>query len=443
MKIKFYTALFCLLLVSLLLGACAAPSAPNSTNNNMNSSDDTPSEPGQAAEEPVTLDFWIYSDYATGPALEMQNTFISEFEAANPNIKINLISKPGTDIGAGLIAGAVSGEMPDVFVHGLGDTPTYSTLNILENLTPMFEAMPESYKNQFIPEVLEKAKSDGNLYGLPYTGYSTMLYRNLKVLKDAGIDPDAGITDWEDWMNQMQKVNANGAASIPVLTINWWPVEGIYAGQKDSMTGFDEQGNSNLDVDKLADTISFILEAQELGTQVGIFDQGAVDLFISNQLAFFPGGPWSDVTFRAAVDESGLEYDKILIPGVSAEEHGGVKGYEYIGITTGPNVDAAWKWATYLTDVEQQVRWSSTLGRYVPNQEALDSPTVKENALVQLTADSAQNAVFDYPPYFKPMPPDWMAQVNDILGGAASGIYTPQEAAQKIVDDLTTMYNNK
>jgi multiple sugar transport system substrate-binding protein len=73
-----------------------------------------PDLPKAAAAEPVTIDFWIFQDFLAGDAGALIKKFVSEFENANPGIKIHLVGKTAPDILSGVVMGAGSGALPDV-----------------------------------------------------------------------------------------------------------------------------------------------------------------------------------------------------------------------------------------------------------------------------------------------------------------------------------------
>ena len=75
---------------------------------------------GIAAAQDKTLEYWVYSDFAQGDALALQQEFIREFTAKHPGVKIEIIGKGDADLTAGQIAGAASGNVPDVFMNGIG-----------------------------------------------------------------------------------------------------------------------------------------------------------------------------------------------------------------------------------------------------------------------------------------------------------------------------------
>src|SRR4029450_7449725 len=71
---------------------------------------------GPTFAEDVTLQYWAYSDYAQGDAIALQQEFIKEFTNKHPGVKINITGKGDDDLTAGEIAGAASGNLPDVFI---------------------------------------------------------------------------------------------------------------------------------------------------------------------------------------------------------------------------------------------------------------------------------------------------------------------------------------
>ena len=58
------------------------------------------------ADEPVTLEYWVYSDFAQGDALALQQTFISEFKEKHPNVTINISGRGDDDLDIGHFAAA-------------------------------------------------------------------------------------------------------------------------------------------------------------------------------------------------------------------------------------------------------------------------------------------------------------------------------------------------
>src|SRR5205085_2490679 len=75
-------------------------------------------------------------------------------------------------------------------------------VNVLKDLAPQWNSLSDDYRKQFSPAVVKLLNRDGKTWGLPYTTFATIVYRNLTVLEKAGIDAAAGIKDWNDWLAQ-------------------------------------------------------------------------------------------------------------------------------------------------------------------------------------------------------------------------------------------------
>src|SRR6516225_8144922 len=96
---------------------------------------------GARADEPVTLEYWVYSDYAQGDALKLQQTFIDEFKKTHPNVSINITGKGDDDLLTGEVTGAASGTLPDVFMNGVDVGATLVQAGALKNMYDDWMAM--------------------------------------------------------------------------------------------------------------------------------------------------------------------------------------------------------------------------------------------------------------------------------------------------------------
>ena len=91
-------------------------------------------------------------------------------------------------------------------------------MNVLRNVYDNWMAEPEAFRSQFNPQMIAEMTPEANaMWGVPYTGYATFLYRNLKVSKAAGIDPNEPIETWDQWLEQMKKINDAGYIAFPLL----------------------------------------------------------------------------------------------------------------------------------------------------------------------------------------------------------------------------------
>jgi multiple sugar transport system substrate-binding protein len=392
------------------------------------------------ADEPVTLEYWVYSDFAQGDALELQQSFIDEFKKTHPNVTINITGKGDDDLTTGEVTGAASGTLPDVFMNGVDVGATLVQAGALKNIYADWIAMPKEYRDQFSPDTIATCTpKPETMYCIPYTGFGTFMYRNLTVLKAAGIDASAPIKDWADWLSQMQKIKAAGKFAIPDETQTWQSVAETYsgvAGPNDWGADFAAK-KTKVDPAKFAMALKMLKDMKPYTSGTNRNDQATKDLFISNQLAFHIVGPWVNPTYEQAAKQSGLKYDYVLVPGASEGHYGGIKGYEFIGVAPGKNAKVAFEFAAYITEKKQMLRWAKLLSRFNANTAAMSDPSVTSLSLMKMTKDAVDNAHFNMPPYFVGSFPSCYRQIlTDKAAAVADGDMSPEDGAKEVVDSL-------
>ena len=161
-----------------------------------------------AAEEPTTITLWHRWGGANEKTL---NQCVQEFMAENPDIKVDVIAKPGIyfDLLQSMIADAAAGnEKPDIFVG------SYNLLNYIaeelvptavDELAPSKEAVAELY-GRFTPEMLALAQYDGEQIGLPLAVSNMVMYCNMDIFEAAGLTRDDIPTTYEQAMEVAQTI---------------------------------------------------------------------------------------------------------------------------------------------------------------------------------------------------------------------------------------------
>jgi multiple sugar transport system substrate-binding protein len=302
-------------------------------------------------------------------------------------------------------------------------------------------AEPEAFRSQINQAMLAELSPDSNsMWGVPYTGYATFLYRNLKVLKAAGIDPNEKVETWDQWLAQMKKVKDAGYLAMPSFYYDWWDFTNIYSGAAtDDEWGIDfETKTTRISPEKYAQTVTFLEEAKKYGTDLAMQDQAATDLFLSDKLAFLPGGPWMNPTYQEGQKNTGLEYDYVLIPGATPDNKGGIRGTEFIGFNPNdPNFDLAWQFVMYLIDEPQLKQVGETIGRFNANDVV---NTEVEDPLLAITAEAAKSSLSERPPQFvDAYPGNYYQALQDNLAQISSGQMTPEEGAAALVESLNAI----
>lgn len=445
MKKSFSLVISIVILSALLLAACAPKALPTAAPTEAPTTAPATTEPAATEAQNVTLEFWTFSDYATDVGGDLMKTFISEFEAAHPGVKINMTGKGGDELNTGIVTSAASNTIPDIYMGTTSQGALFTKINAMANIYDKWMAMPEAYRSQFNPDMIkEVTPKENTMYAMPFTGYSTFLYRNLKVLKAAGIDPNEKVETWDQWLAQMKKIHDAGLLAMGSFYNDWWDFTNIYSGAATGEEwGIDFANKKTLiNPEKYLETVKFLEAAKAYGTENGDQDQATTDLFLSDKLAFIVTGPWMDPTFKAAKTTSGLDYDYVLIPGATPDNKGGVRGTEFIGFSpNSKNFDLAWEFATYISDEPQLLRWSQALGRYNSNNAAMARVS---DPLLAITIEAAKSSLFERPPHFvEAYPGNYYQVLQDNLAQITTGQLTPEAGAADLITQLNATIVNQ
>ncbi len=381
------------------------------------------------AAEKTTLNIWLFADWTTGTQGDELKRQIAEFEKQNPNIDIQISAKQSTEIIAGLIA---NGRSPGVDVVATQlRASSLVQAGVLTDLTPYWDASPDAFRNQFTKSFVNVLTKGGKLLGIPYTTTASVVYRNLNVLKAAGIDPADQPKTWDEWLAQMKKVKDSGNYAIANQLVGWFNVTNYYGGVPGAVFELKD-GQSTLEQDKLTKALTFMKATQPYAAPVDSLEQGELDLFTTDKMAFLVSGAWTYPSLVAA-EPQGLKFDSIAVPGETAAKHGGVYDGEFFGIPVGSeHKDAAWKLVTYLTDAPQAAAFSVVAGRFIANDVALQDPAVKASPFIQQQAEVIKQTINDAP-FLEAVPAD---APNAFAQGASDlkqGTSTPEEAAATII----------
>ncbi len=415
-------------------GTPAATTAPQATTAGQAAATTAPSS-GAA-----TLEFWTFNDYATGVPLQIFNSYITQFQTDNPNIKVNLTGKPGTDILAGVVAGAGSGDLPDGIQIQLSVGGDLIAVNALQDMEPYWATMTPDYQGQFNKGALTPCIQQGKVYGLPFSAYAAILFRNLTVLKKAGIDTTNPPKDWTEFADQIDKVTKSGSKGMAKSLGSDWAQMHFYGGVPGTAKAtIAPDGKSTLlKADAYQQTFDFLLKMKPYVVSSFVSDQASTDLFDTNQLAFLTMGPWLAPTLDAVKGKNGFDYDVVEIPGQTADAKGSIRGGEFSGMTSLKQKDQAWKFIQFISDYPQEAKWAATIGRLMANDKVLQQPDVQKNTLVQVTGKAYNNSI-DEARMMQKNVTGWSQPEIDYGSQVDTGKSTPADAAPKMIDAINKL----
>ncbi|MGH2972423.1 MAG: ABC transporter substrate-binding protein [Gaiellaceae bacterium] len=130
---------------------------------------------------------------STQAAVDQFNAQVTQFEKANPTIKVKPVEYQWT--GPTFAAKLAAGTLPTVFEVPFTDARSLGDNGQLANLSPYATKLP--YFKEFNPAVIaEGTDAKGQVVALPKGAYAQALHYNRSLFKEAGLNPNKPPTTW-------------------------------------------------------------------------------------------------------------------------------------------------------------------------------------------------------------------------------------------------------
>jgi multiple sugar transport system substrate-binding protein len=183
-----------------------------------------------AQAQQVTLDVL----YAFPSFAKFHDPIAQEFMKRHPDIKIAFRAPAPTydDGHQTMMRQAVTNQLPDVYYSGfhlLSELArTLAKRKQIVDLGPMLAAESKEFRDKnYSPKILNLARVDGRLYGLPFNASSPIMYYNAELVKKAGGDPDRMPDTWDGIMALAAKIRSADVAGL-AYNVHDWPDVWLY-----------------------------------------------------------------------------------------------------------------------------------------------------------------------------------------------------------------------
>ncbi len=342
MNAKALRPILCLLLVALVLAGCAAPVAPAA-------SGDAPAAAAGAGEQSTirVMTFFAYDNP------EVEQAVVDAFEAAHPEINVELELTNYNDIFVKFQTQVAGGTPPDVISMNFENLRSFATRGAVEPLGDRIAA--EGFDTSIYYEnTLDMHTVDGVVYGLPATFSDNVLYFNKKMFDDAGIAYPDATWDWtklvEVGRQFVKDVDGDGLADTYGYGPAWWP---MYLFQWGTNMLSDDVSSCTLNAPEALEALNayaaLFADDGISANRAAQATQGDYDRFIAGNLAMFSAGPWAVKPFNDAI--SGFEWDIAHQP-AGAEQGTFLYSNSYAIAAAAENKDAAWEFIKFASGPE-------------------------------------------------------------------------------------------
>jgi ABC-type glycerol-3-phosphate transport system substrate-binding protein len=435
-----------MLLLALLVAACAAPAAPGAAPAESGTTSDS-----AASGEKVTIQLWHHWSTSRHPLLQAR---VQAFMEENPDIEVVETLQPQDGIVEKLLTAIAGGGAPDVAMLHRRNLLAFAAEGALVPLDPYITeaGIEESY---WYPGEYSSNLYDGQVYGLPITEGITFIDYNTAMWEAAGLDTETFPTTWDEFLEvakQLTTMTGNGQVDIAGYTLgdnlgrtflHWL----ITNGQSSI---YSEDGRTaQVNTPAAVETIAFLqrLTDEALGgyQNMQAFTAASSGLdqppFVMEKSAMENGQAWQFLVIQETNPD--LQYKLAPFPGGPSGD-GPVAtnqaSWSYVIPQGTANPDAAWRLLKYLTVDEGAKQFLLDQGRASPvvqNNESGDYEGLPHwDEFLAVSSNSRTIAV-------SPVQPQVETVLIEMMQRVLTGDMTPEEGAawgndevQRLLDEF-------
>jgi raffinose/stachyose/melibiose transport system substrate-binding protein len=373
------------------------------------------------------------------------NQLKTDFEAANPDIKIDIEQRPGGADGDNLIKTKLAtGDMSDVFNYNSGSL--FQQINPTQNLVDLSN---EPWQADVLPSFKQVVTAtDGSVRGAPFGAAmgGGILY-NIPIYKELGLTVPK---TWDEFMANNEKIKAAGkvpviqtfgdtwtsqlfvlsdyfnvAAAVPNFAADYTANKAKYASTPAAMAGFQHQAD--------------VLKAGYLNADYAAakFEDGVKDV-ATGKGAQYPMLTFAVSTVQTLAPENLKDVGFFATPGTDAAKNG-VTVWEpaglYIPASNKDHLDAAKKFVAFVVSkqgCDSLNKAGGGTGPYLIKGCTLpaDVPPAVSDLQTYFNAGDTNSPALEF---LSPVKGPSLEQITVAVG---SGITTPADGAAQYDDDV-------
>jgi multiple sugar transport system substrate-binding protein len=340
-----------------LLAACgtSASPSPSTASTAPSPGSSAPASQG-SAQEPVTIVVGALRPGVTQGAVDALYEQIGQFEAKYPWITVEPEEYNWT--APTFTAALAAGTLPDVFTIPFTDGKGLIAQEQIVDIDALVREL--GYADKFNPNVLVNGQdADGKIFAVPTAAYGMSLTYNRSLFTEAGLDPDAPPTTWDEVRAAAktiaEKTGAAGYAQMATENTGGWQLTtSTYAlGGRMEDVADDGKVTATLNNDKTKAVLERLKAMRWQDNSMGsTFDYawGTMNqAYAAGQVGMFTGGSdlYTWMIQNAALKPEDYGITTIPLDGTDAGVLGGGTLAAVNVVTTAAERDAAVKWIDF------------------------------------------------------------------------------------------------
>ena len=159
---------------------------------------------GGSKEQAQTVKINYWAGF-TGPDKLGMQAIVEDFEEANPNVDVEFMTAPWTEIFTKFNATFGSSSAPHLMVMHISDIPQFADRKMLNTVDGLLSSMGVEQADYPQPVWQGQHYKDAQ-YGIPLDYHPMAVFTNMKMYKAAGLDPNMRFTSKEVFLGAMNKL---------------------------------------------------------------------------------------------------------------------------------------------------------------------------------------------------------------------------------------------
>lgn len=365
-----------------------------------------------------------------GPLTDVVDGIVADFEAQNPDIKVNAIySGNYDDTRVRALSALNSGEPAQLAV--LFSIDAYDLIE--QDIIAPFDEVANDDKGRewlasFYPALMANGEIEGHVWGIPFQRSTIVAYYNKDKFKEAGLDPESPPSTWDEMVAAGKALTKDGTYGlmIPSTGYAYWMFQAL-AIQNGKELMSDDGLETYFDDPAVVEALEFW---RSLSAGHGIMPSGTVEwgtlrqAFLEGQTAMM----WHTTGNLTAVkNAAAFDFGVSVLPGnVRPGSPTGGGNFYLFKNTTEAEREAALKLIQFMTAPEQAAAWSIATGYMGVSPASYETGALKaygdEFPAALVARDQLENAIAEFSTFET-------SRVRDGLNNAIQAVLTGSKDA--------------
>ncbi|MCR2823062.1 ABC transporter substrate-binding protein [Lederbergia panacisoli] len=328
----------------------------------------------------------------TGDWKKLIDSLVDEFNESHPDIHVKALSIAG-DANSKFLTAQAGGDPPDVMTQWNQVIPSWAEKGAIKSLDPYIKANAPDLEDWMYPIVAEIGRYKDEMYAVPFSMNSFMLYYNKDVFKEVGLDPEnppKTIQELDALQDKLWKMDDRGFIErigfMPGWLTQWYTA---FGGQ-----WVDEEGNPTATNEKNLETLKWFesyakkYDPKKIASFQKSLESNTTNStwpFLTGKTVFSVDGMWRLLDLQNYAPDLDYGVAPLPYPEIDGKPNASWINGNYNIIPEGAkHPEEAWKFILWLTGYKNE-EWAGNMlakGGWIPA-----SPKITEQAGYQSYLD--------------------------------------------------------